>query len=138
VIEVHPLTSDPTSAWKEISKTQRVIKIHAKPPTQPATDNKVRVVAISDTHSLTHNIKYDIPYGDILIHAGDFTQCGRLEEVVDFNNWIEKLPHKHKLCIAGNHELSFDSTFTSPFQQGSSHRSKHNGELQLELLGLKM
>lgn len=43
---------------------------------------------MSDTHSLTTHIKFDIPEGDIFIHAGDFTKCGGLDEVVDFNNWI--------------------------------------------------
>lgn len=31
-----------------------------------------------------------------------------------------QLPHKHKLVIAGNHELSFDNTFTHPFQNLSN------------------
>uniref|UniRef100_A0A0A9WZK3 Metallophosphoesterase domain-containing protein 1 n=1 Tax=Lygus hesperus TaxID=30085 RepID=A0A0A9WZK3_LYGHE len=48
------------------------------------------------------------------IHAGDFTRCGLEDEVVEFNNWIGKLPHKHKIVIAGNHELSFDRNFTHP------------------------
>lgn len=26
--------------------------------------------------------------GDIFIHAGDFTKCGRKEEVIEFNTWI--------------------------------------------------
>lgn len=43
-----------------------------------------------------------------MIHAGDFTRCGHLQEVKDFNNWLGTLPHKHKIVIAGNHELSFD------------------------------
>ncbi len=28
-----------------------------------------------------------------------------------------KLPHKYKIVIAGNHELSFDPTFTRPFSK---------------------
>lgn len=35
-----------------------------------------------------------------------------------------QLPHKHKLVIAGNHELSFDQTFTHPFQNLSSGADK--------------
>jgi hypothetical protein len=38
-----------------------------------------------------------------------------------------KLPHKHKIVIAGNHELSFDETFTHPVRQGPSDRSTHTG-----------
>lgn len=43
-----------------------------------------------------------------------------------------QLPHKHKLVIAGNHELSFDHTFTHPFQNLSSgidkDRRSHTGK----------
>lgn len=28
--------------------------------------------------------------GDVFIHAGDFTKCGRKEEVIEFNTWIGK------------------------------------------------
>lgn len=89
-IEVHPLTRDPTAAWREISRTQRVIKITMKPPDIEIPENKVRIVCMSDTHSLTPHIKFDIPDGDIFIHAGDFTKCGRKEEVIEFNAWIGK------------------------------------------------
>lgn len=153
-VEVHRLTDNPTSAWQELSKSQRVIKITMKPPNPEIPANKVRVVCMSDTHSLVANIKFDVPDGDIFIHAGDFTKCGKREEVVDFNAWIGMqfgakyerkwsrclirifiipglLPHKHKLVIAGNHELSFDHTFTHPFQKlgntGESDRRLHTG-----------
>lgn len=26
--------------------------------------------------------------GDVFVHAGDFTKCGSLQEVIEFNNWI--------------------------------------------------
>lgn len=128
-VPVHPLSQDPTAAWREISKTERVIKVTMKPPTTTVAPNKARVVCMSDTHSLTPYIKFDIPDGDIFIHAGDFTKCGQLEEVEEFNTWIGALPHRHKIVIAGNHELSFDRTFTHPFQKSKSHASssKHTG-----------
>jgi predicted phosphohydrolase len=86
---------------------------------------------MSDTHSLNHYFKFPIPHGDIFIHAGDFSACGRMEEVTAFNDWLGELPHKHKLVIAGNHELSFDPAFTS--QLKTSHRSKHNAGLLDEI-----
>ena len=48
-------------------------------------------MCMSDTHSMTPHIRFDIPQGDIFIHAGDFTRCGRLEEVIEFNEWIGKV-----------------------------------------------
>lgn len=88
--EIHHLTANPTAAWAEISKKQKIFKINVKLPSTPVEPDKVRFVCMSDTHSLTHNIKFDIPDGDVFVHAGDFTKCGQLEEVVEFNNWLGK------------------------------------------------
>jgi len=52
--------------------------------------------------------KLELPNADILIHAGDFTSNGNLNDIKDFSNWLGTLPHKHKVIIAGNHEISFD------------------------------
>ena len=52
-----------------------------------------------------------IPEGDVLLHTGDFTMRGDEQEVINFNQWLGTLYHKHKIVIAGNHELSFDPDF---------------------------
>eukprot|EP00930_Biecheleria_cincta_P002236 TRINITY_DN103262_c0_g1_i1.p1 TRINITY_DN103262_c0_g1~~TRINITY_DN103262_c0_g1_i1.p1 ORF type:complete len:232 (+),score=38.44 TRINITY_DN103262_c0_g1_i1:102-797(+) len=62
----------------------------------------LRVVCISDTHSFHR--KLEIPDGDILIHAGDFTLYGKEEHARDFNEWLGTLPHRTKLVVVGNHE----------------------------------
>jgi len=64
------------------------------------------IVIISDTHGM-HD-KLAIPEGDILIHAGDMCNAGKLREVVEFNDWIGDLPHEHKIVIAGNHDWCFE------------------------------
>lgn len=91
-VEVHPLTNDPNSAWKEISQKQRILKLTLKPlkPYAEMPRDKVRIVCMSDTHSLTHKFEFDVPDGDIFIHAGDFTSFGKIEEVIQFNEWIGK------------------------------------------------
>lgn len=118
-VNIHPLTQNPTAAWEDLKKTQRVIKITMKPPKNEIPEDKVRVICMSDTHSLQNGMKHDIPDGDIFIHAGDFTRCGGKDEIIEFNQFLETLPHKHKLVIAGNHELSFDSTFTHPMAEAT-------------------
>lgn len=70
----------------------------------------------------------DIPDGDILIHCGDFTKIGAIDEVKKFSLFLESIRHKFKFIIViagslnhklslfnystfgnkGNHELSFD------------------------------
>lgn len=125
-ISVHHLTENPTLAWQELSQTQKNIKINVKLPKKPVENNKVRFVCMSDTHSLIKNIPYDIPEGDVLIHAGDFTKCGEKEEVLQFDKWLGDLPHKYKIVIAGNHELSFDKEFTERFRKNLSHNQEQN------------
>ena len=43
----------------------------------------MKIVCISDTHSLQH--KMTIPNGDLLIHAGDISSRGKIEEIEMFN-----------------------------------------------------
>lgn len=68
---------------------------------------RVRTVCISDTHG--QHAKLSVPDGDILIHAGDFMAFGDTpKEIVDFNHWLGKQSHRHKVVIAGNHDLMFE------------------------------
>ena len=62
----------------------------------------MRLVCISDTHGCHDAIV--VPDGDVLLHAGDLTAHGELDELIDVNTWLGNLPHRHKLVIAGNHD----------------------------------
>jgi Icc-related predicted phosphoesterase len=63
----------------------------------------MRIVALSDTHGLHAKIK-KIPEGDVAIHCGDFTRYGDIDDVYNFVEWFKKLPHRHKIVVAGNHD----------------------------------
>lgn len=65
-----------------------------------------RIVCLSDTHNA--NAQIDVPDGDILVHAGDATITGTVEEIRLFSEWFSCLPHKHKILIAGNHDWLFE------------------------------
>lgn len=65
-----------------------------------------KIVIISDTHGLHEGLS--IPPGDILVHAGDCTREGALEEVEAFNAYLGTLPHPEKIVIAGNHDFLFE------------------------------
>lgn len=60
---------------------------------------------ISDTHNKHHEI--EIPDADIIIHSGDSTGRGTTDEIEEFCEWYGKLPHQHKILIAGNHDWGF-------------------------------
>ncbi|KAK6360212.1 hypothetical protein TWF730_006362 [Orbilia blumenaviensis] len=73
---------------------------------KPISDSdKLKVVCISDTHN--HQFQ-DLPDGDILVHAGDLTESGTKEEVQKTIDWLDSLPHKYKVVIAGNHDRCLD------------------------------
>jgi Icc-related predicted phosphoesterase len=65
----------------------------------------MKVICISDTHTRHKHLK--VPDGDLLIHAGDITARGDVWQIRKFNKWLGTLPHKHKIVICGNHDLSF-------------------------------
>lgn len=67
----------------------------------------MRIVCISDTHLMHTKYRFDVPDGDVLIHAGDATFQGRSEEIRAFSTWFGRLPHKRKIFVAGNHDLGF-------------------------------
>jgi len=81
------------------------------PPRRPG---HLRFVCISDTHGRHWDLHPRLPEGDVLLHAGDFSMEGGLEEVQDFARWLRLLPFQHKVVIAGNHDLSFDRTYKGP------------------------
>jgi predicted phosphodiesterase len=66
----------------------------------------LRLVCISDTHCQLDKIK--IPDGDIIIHSGDFTYSGSIQEISKELYIFGKLPHKYKIGISGNHDWLFE------------------------------
>lgn len=68
----------------------------------------MRLVLLADTHG--YHAEMQVPDADVLIHAGDFTRRGGLDEVRDFDDWLAALPHPHKIVIAGNHDWAFQET----------------------------
>ena len=64
----------------------------------------MKLLHISDTHG-KHREYTKLIKADILIHTGDITEDGTEEEVKDFIEWLCDLPYRHKIFIAGNHDL---------------------------------
>ena len=87
----------------------------------------LKIVCISDTHNRHRELTRvlhssplgdsplgDSPLGDVLVHSGDFTNFGTLEEVRDFVEWFESLRgFRHKILIAGNHDVTMDPSHPS-------------------------
>ena len=71
----------------------------------------MRIVHLSDTHMLHRRLS--VPDGDVLVHSGDFTGAGTLDDYTDVFSWLDSMPHKHKLLVAGNHDSLFQTMATT-------------------------
>lgn len=67
----------------------------------------MRIVCVSDTHGRHRDLT--LPPGDLLVHAGDLTRRGRLDELEDFDRWLGSLDraYRDKVVICGNHDFCF-------------------------------
>ncbi|KAK7027998.1 hypothetical protein VNI00_015084 [Paramarasmius palmivorus] len=93
-----------TSAERS-SSTQAIVQVdytslsELKPK---PSDAWTRFVCVSDTHS--H--EFEVPPGDVLLHGGDLTNTGTVENFKKTMDWLYALPHTKKIIIAGNHDLT--------------------------------
>lgn len=88
---------------------QHLYPYRATRPYHSGAKDAVSVVCISDTH----NTRPDVPDGDLLLHAGDLTVGGTFAEIQAQLDWLNTLPHKYKVVIAGNHDLLLDPAFVA-------------------------
>ena len=68
------------------------------------------ITLISDTHNKHKQVHFDLPGGDLLIHAGDISSMGYEHEIREFCAWYDKIvTYDHKAFIAGNHDWGFQN-----------------------------
>ncbi|KAI8962169.1 Metallo-dependent phosphatase [Daldinia sp. FL1419] len=65
----------------------------------------IKIVCLSDTHE---SIVPNVPDGDLLIHCGDLVNDGTAASIQKQIDWLDSLPHQHKVVISGNHDSWFD------------------------------
>ncbi|KAB8236396.1 Metallo-dependent phosphatase-like protein [Aspergillus alliaceus] len=83
---------------------------------------KTRFVCVSDTHGYTPaEAGFKLPAGDVLIHAGDLTNQGRIDELRKTVDWIAAADFEVKIVICGNHDITLDPNFYT------EHGSKFHG-----------
>ena len=66
---------------------------------------KIRFVCVSDTHNASPADAFRLPHGDVLIHAGDLTKQGTLQELKKALDWIDAADFKIKLVVAGQYRM---------------------------------
>lgn len=68
------------------------------------------MVFISDTHGMHERIVLPLPAGDVLVHCGDFSDRGSLRQIDNLLDWMARQNYRHKILIAGNHDMTLDVT----------------------------
>ncbi len=64
----------------------------------------LKIVCSADTHGMHRYL--EVPDGDVFIFAGDMTEAGNEQSLIDFNEFLGALPHKYKIIVDGNHDLA--------------------------------
>ena len=94
------------TALSEVQPAERpapAVQPKHNPGHRTTSRRSLRIVLLSDLHDLFREV--EVPGGDILLCAGDWTMQSRsLRSIVDFDQWLGELPHRHKVCVPGNHE----------------------------------
>ena len=78
-------------------------------------------------HTMTDKVTW--PDGDVLIVAGDLTFSGTEMETLHELFKISKLPHQHKIVIAGNHDFYFDKNSPERFRNWDLKRTVNSQEI---------
>ena len=89
-------------------------------------EDVIRIVLISDTHNRHRTMQ--MPEGDILIHAGDFTNNGKEKEIKEFDTWLASLDYQHKILVPGNHDTG---TEEKALLRDASQREKQGERLEV-------
>jgi len=109
------------------------LTLRGAPFKPPRNKVKIKVVCISDTHTNT----LSIPNGDVLIHAGDLTNAGTVEEIQKQLDWLASLPHREKIVIAGNHDSYFDAKSRKVEDKGKKLKFRSLHYLENKAITLK-
>jgi len=133
-------SENPTHAWSILSQSSapclqstlvEISSLSSTGTTEWNPKTHVRIVCVSDTHGKHRKMTQAIPNGDVLVHAGDFTNVGHTWQVKDVCDWMSDMPHKHKIIIAGNHDVTLDAEYyDEPRHWQRFHHLKRNDDVE--------
>ncbi|WP_373549089.1 metallophosphatase domain-containing protein [Haliscomenobacter sp.] len=95
----------------------------------------MRFVAISDTHG---KHLFDLPPGDVILHAGDVSSRGLKAEIERFLDWFSSLDYAYKIFIAGNHDFFFENASPLEIQALIPDNLIYLNDSGVEIEGIKI
>jgi hypothetical protein len=127
---------DPTELWDkhleravptEVVQPLQLIDAASVAALPPKPPGHLRFVSISDTHNYHDRLPLTAELIqaasiDVLVHAGDWSNVGEQADVDAFTAFIRALPVRHKIVIAGNHDVSFDE---AQYETSLKRRFRH-------------
>lgn len=98
-----------------------------------------RFLIISDTHSVDfEDVKKcdgtflpPFPKADVILHCGDLTGIGGVQELKQFVEMMGKMDAELKLVIAGNHELTLDPNYWKTHMHDEFTKEEHEKALEV-------
>ncbi len=94
----------------------------------------MKCVAVSDIHM--RDVR--TPSADLLIVSGDMTMKGTPEEMSWFGSWLDRQPAKHKVWIAGNHEMGIEETPDLAIRIAFETDSIYLNDSEVEIEGVRI
>ena len=78
---------------------------------------KVRIVCVSDTHNRGPPSGFQLPKGDILVHAGDLTNQGSYAEIERAVAWLKEADFGVKIVVAGESRSTSDEDWEAKLDE---------------------
>ncbi|KEF57322.1 uncharacterized protein A1O9_05239 [Exophiala aquamarina CBS 119918] len=105
---------------------------------------KTRLLILSDTHSALprHSdsafdsavpFQTPLPAADVLIHCGDLTSNGRLDQHHKALELINSVDSELKIVIPGNHDLTLDRSYYDRYPNAHCHWQKYSDDVLREI-----
>jgi hypothetical protein len=133
-IAAHAAGSSSTPPSPLLQVRELVLGVDLPSGATPAPEGWLRVVCISDTHGRHEKMMHEIPDGDVLIHAGDFTNTGRMKNSARFCTWFASMPHPRKILIAGNHDTTMHQVYYEETGWQKFHRYERAPDVEIRRL----
>lgn len=91
----------------------------------------MHVIHISDTH----NTYPDIPECDLLIHSGDLTNHGTIDEVREGLDWLSRQPASAIIYVPGNHDMCLDSAhmYGMSYENAEALKQEYSHRIAIEI-----
>lgn len=118
------------------SKTASPINITS---TETMNSIKTKVLIISDTHccelkpanDLSHIFRNPLPRAEVLLHCGDLTHNGGLDQYRVTLQMLKSIDAELKLVIAGNHDKTLDGEYWQRKRSNMSEWQDHPDAVEM-------